>query len=135
MRALNPSDRGKRQHVSRDQPSEEFAQHSAGSISVMAATAGGNILDQIDDVATTDAVDGAITPSRDDDAVEDVLGNSSGRDSVLAANMELQERSHRRLDLVARTPARFPRYTRYTRYTWMGLEPVAMGRRCVTGCC
>jgi hypothetical protein len=91
VRALNPSDRGNRQRISRDQPSEEFAQHSAGSISVIAATAGGNILDQIDDVTTTDAVDGAITPSRNDDAVEDVLGSSSGRDPVLAADMEFEE--------------------------------------------
>src|SRR5262245_66651749 len=84
VRALTPSDRGKRQRIPRDQPSEEFAQHSAGSISVIAATAGGNILDQIDDVATTDTGDGENTPSGNDDAFADVLGHSRGRLTVFA---------------------------------------------------
>src|SRR5262249_52941741 len=42
--------------------------------------------------------------------------------------MEFEERGHRRLDLVTRTPARFPRHRRHNRHTRMGLEPVAMGR-------
>ena len=104
VRGLDPGDGRERERVAGDQPVEEFRERSKGPVNAIAATVDGDGLDELDDVAPADTGDRTTTPGWQDDVIKNALGGPSMRDAVLAADIELEKRGRRRLDLVPTPP-------------------------------
>src|SRR5262249_42740016 len=95
----------------------------------IAAPTDGDALDQVDDVALTDAADGAPAPGRQHNAVESALGGPSGRGASLTVGVEFEEGSDCSLDRIPTpTPLRKPRHKCHRCHSRLGLKPVAVGR-------
>src|SRR5262249_8495952 len=90
-RRLDPGDGPQREHVAGEQLVEEFREGGEDPVGAIAATSGGDALDELDNVTPADAADGAAAPGRQDDAIEDTLRGLGGGDAVLAADIGLGE--------------------------------------------